>query len=77
MNPLTVFEKDFFGDIERHVASGSISYIDAIVHYAEKHDLEVEYLAQLAAKNPQMKAKLQLEAENLNFIKKKTKRVIL
>lgn len=76
MNPLTVFEKDFFGDIERHVATGDVSYIDAIIHYAETHDLEVEYLAQLASKNPNLKAKLQREAESLHFIKKKIRRVV-
>jgi hypothetical protein len=76
MNPLTVFEKDFFGDIEK-IVSGGVTYIDAIVHYAETHDLEVEYLAQLASKNPQLKSKIQREAENLNFIKKKTARIVI
>lgn len=77
MNPLTVFEKDFFGDIESLVKKSGVTYIDAIIHYAEQHDLEVEYLAGIASKNPQLKAKLQKEAESLHFIKKRTSRILI
>lgn len=60
----------FSQDIEKMNKESKIEYIDAIVEWCEKHNLEVEYAAQLIKKDPVLKAKLQVEAENLNFIKK-------
>lgn len=60
----------FSQDIEKMNKDSNIEYIDAIVEWCEKHNLEVEYAAQLIKRDPVLKAKLQVEAENLNFIKK-------
>lgn len=60
----------FSQDIEKMNKESKIEYIDAIVGWCEKHNLEVEYAAQLIKRDPVLKAKLQVEAENLNYIKK-------
>jgi isopropylmalate/homocitrate/citramalate synthase len=60
----------FSQDIEKMNKEYNIEYIDAIVEWCEKHNLEVEYAAQQIKRDPVLKAKLQVEAENLNYIKK-------
>lgn len=47
-----------------------MEYIDAVVHWCEKNKIEVEYAAALVKKDPAMKAKIQVEAENLNVLKR-------
>ena len=44
--------------------------MDAILHYAEENNLEVDFLGELIAKTPALKQKLEIEAENKNFLKK-------
>jgi hypothetical protein len=48
----------------------NLSYLDAILHYSEVSGLEIEVLAEIMSKDPLIKSKLQIEAENLNFLKK-------
>lgn len=60
----------FAQDIEKLNKDSGIEYIDAIVQWCEKHQLEVEYAANMIKKDPVLKAKVQVEAENLNFIKR-------
>jgi predicted metallopeptidase len=56
--------------IEEIVSKHNISYIDAVVLYCEKNNIEIESLAKLIKSNTMLKAKLQLEAESLNFLPK-------
>lgn len=56
--------------IEDIVSKHNISYIDAVVLYCEKNNIEIESLAKLIKTNNMLKAKLQLEAESLNFLPK-------
>ena len=48
----------------------NIEYIDAIVFWCEKNNLEVETAAYWIKKDPAMKSKVQAEAENLNILKR-------
>ena len=57
-------------EIEELCKKKNLEYIDAIVLWCEKNKLEVETAAYWIRKDPVMKAKLQLEAENLNILKR-------
>ena len=73
-----IFEKaltteKFIKDIESLVTRGNIDYLDAVVHYCEKNNIEIEAAASIIRSNIRIKAKLQDEAEELNFMPKRAK----
>ncbi len=57
-------------EIERLVADHGLDWIDALVHYAEKNDIEIETLASIVKSNAKMKAKVREEGETLHFLPK-------
>lgn len=59
---------DFSYEIEKLVRNKSLSYIDAVVYYCEKNELEVEVIAKMVT--GALKAKIKIEAEDLNFLPK-------
>lgn len=60
----------FVEEIEKLCRDKNIEYIDAIVFWCEKNNLEVETAAYWIKKDPVMKSKIQNEAENLNILKR-------
>ena len=54
--------------IEEMVLSHKLSYMDACLEYCSKNNIEPESLGRLV--NKSLKQKIQVEAENLNFLKK-------
>lgn len=60
----------FVEEIEKLCIDKNIEYIDAVVFWCEKNNLEVETAAYWIKKDPVMKSKIQLEAENLNVLKR-------
>ena len=56
--------------IENLRSSKNIDYIDAVVLWCETNKIEIEFIASLIKKDPAMKSKLQVEAENLNILKR-------
>ena len=62
--------KDIGAQIEQIARELNTDYIDAVLHYCEKNNIEVDFVGEVIAKNPTLKAKIEIEAENLNFIKK-------
>ena len=54
-------------EIEKIVAEEKINYIDAIVHYCEVNELEIESVTKLVSKP--LKEKLKWDATRLNFMK--------
>jgi uncharacterized protein YeaC (DUF1315 family) len=60
----------FVEEIEFMCREKSIEYIDAVVLWCERNNLEVETAAYWIKKDLVMKSKIQVEAENLNIIKK-------
>lgn len=60
----------FVEEIEKLCRDKNIEYIDAIVFWCQKNNLEVETAAYWIKKDPVMKSKIQLEAENLNVLKR-------
>jgi hypothetical protein len=47
-----------------------VSVIDAIVHYAEVHDIEIETLADLVKEVPSIRSRITEDAEKLNLIER-------
>ena len=55
-------------EVEKIVAEENLNYIDAICHYCEVNNLEVESVVKLVSKP--LKERLKNDAINLNFMKK-------
>jgi hypothetical protein len=63
----------FLKEIDRIVNTFNIDYMDAVIHFCEKNNIEVETAASIIRSNLKIKSKLQLEAENLNYLPKSAK----
>lgn len=61
---------DILEKIEDIVWQFDISYTDAIVYYCEQNNVEIESFARTIKNNETMRAKLQFEAEELNYLPK-------
>lgn len=66
---------DMIKEIEKIVAKSKIEYIDAVIHYCEKNNLEIETMAEIIKQNSAIKSKIQIEAENLNMVRKTSARL--
>ena len=55
-------------EIEKIVAEDELNYIDAIIHYCESNNLEVESITKLISKP--LKERLKWDATRLNFMKR-------
>ena len=60
----------FIDEIEKLSKEKNVSYIEAVILWCEKNNLELETAAYWIKKDPVIKAKIQFEAENLNILKK-------
>jgi len=60
----------FLSEIEELVREKKIPYLDAIMHYCEKNEVEIETAASLIKMSTKMKGKLRAEAKSLNLLKK-------
>ena len=58
----------FSTEVEGLVKEDAMSYSDAIIHYCDLNDIELETVPKLISKS--LKEKLKYEAQQLNFIKK-------
>jgi len=56
-------------EIQAFIDKG-VPYIDAVVEYAEKNEVEIEVIGQMIKSSPILKAKIQYEAEELNMMDK-------
>ena len=56
-------------EIAGYISDG-IPYIDAVVEYATKNELEIEVVGEIIRKSPALKANIYREAEELNMIEK-------
>lgn len=50
-----------------------VSYIDALVHYAQKNDMEIELVGDIVRRSVILKARVAEDAENLKLIEKRPK----
>ena len=65
--------KDFHKVIEDIVSTKKIDYMEAVLLYCAESGLEVEVAGQLIRSSAKMKALIQTEAENLNYLPKSAK----
>lgn len=63
----------FFQEIDKLAMSMSVDYIDAVVFYCEKNNIEIETAASIIKSNPKFKLKVQCSAEDLNFLPRRAK----
>jgi len=63
-----VTPQKFAIDIEKIVVDEELNYIDAIIHYCEINNIEVESVTKLISKP--LKERLKWDAIRLNFMKK-------
>ena len=52
---------------------GGISAIDALVAFAEDHDIEIQTIGEIVKKNVALKAIVRSDAENLRLVEKTSK----
>lgn len=65
--------QSFIREIEELVENSKIDYIDAVLHYCEQNEIEIETVASMIKSSPKMKSRIQLEAENANVLPKTQK----
>jgi hypothetical protein len=53
-----------------HMLSNGVTYIDAIVEYAKKNDLEIETVAEIVRRSSVIKEKIREEALKMKLVKK-------
>ena len=59
--------------IQEFAEKNDVPLIDAIVHFSERSGIDIDLLGELFKKNETIKAKIELEAEELHFLKKKSR----
>jgi hypothetical protein len=67
---LQLTANNFAFEIEELCRKKKLEYIDAVCFWCDKNNIEIEYVAGLIKKDPVFKSKIQVEAENANFLKK-------
>ena len=60
----------FAMEIETIVKEKQIDYLDAVMYYVEKNNVEIETIASFIKSSQILKSKIALEAEELNMIKR-------
>lgn len=58
----------FSQDVEKVAFDNEMNYIDAIIFYCEKNEIEIESVPKLISKP--LKEKLKYDAQKLNYMKK-------
>lgn len=58
-------------EVEKYT-NKDVSLIDALVYYADKHQLEIELIGEIIRRSVVFKAKVRDDAERLNLLEEKT-----
>jgi len=56
-------------EISRHISQG-VPYIDALIDFAEKNNIEIETIAQIVKKSSILREKIKTEAVDLKMVRK-------
>tara|TARA_B100001778_G_scaffold61167_2_gene47625 strand:- start:1170 stop:1409 length:240 start_codon:yes stop_codon:yes gene_type:complete len=67
----------FAMEIEKIVQEKSIEYLDAVMYYVDKNNVEIETAASLIKSSQILKGKIAAEAEDLKLLKTKSARLPL
>ena len=70
---MNITAKNFSMQIEELVCELRVPYMDAIVHYCERNDMEIETAAKLL--NNKIKQSIASEASDLNMMKEKIQKL--
>lgn len=73
VSPQTLSSNAFFESIQSLSTNLNIDYIEAVIHYCERNNIEIETAAAMIKQNSREKAKLQINAEALNYLPKSAK----
>ena len=65
--------EQFYKDVDNLVRSSGLKYIDAVVYYCEKNNIEIEAAASMIKGNFRIKSFVQSEGEELNYLPKTAK----
>mgnify|MGYP003668522094 CR=1 FL=1 len=68
-NNYSALIEHIINDIAEVISKG-VPYIDAVIDYADRHNLEVEVIGEIIKRSPVLKAKIYREAEELNMVEK-------
>lgn len=63
----------FYKEIETLVKKHNLNYIDAVLHYCEKNEIEIEAAASMIKSNMRIKSQVQSEGEELRFLPRTAK----
>jgi len=64
---------EFFEYVYKIARQPDSNYMEAVLDYAHKNDIEIEALADIIRKNPNIKSRIQDEAEDLYMMEKTAK----
>ena len=64
---------EFFEYVYKVARQPDSNYMEAVLDYAHKNDIEIEALADIIRKNPNIKSRIQDEAEELYMMEKTAK----
>jgi hypothetical protein len=59
-------------EIQEYV-NEEVSHIDALVHYAETNNLEIDLIGEIIRRSPVLKSKVRDDAERLNMVERSSK----
>lgn len=63
----------FYKEIDKLVRNHNLSYMDAVIHFCEKNDMEIETAAAMVKSNFRIKSQVREEGETLNLVQRKAK----
>lgn len=69
MSVVTMTPDRIHHEIAKHIAQG-VPYIDALVDFAEKNEIEIETVAQIVKKSSILREKVRSEAVKLRMVTK-------
>lgn len=69
MSVVTMTPEKIHHEISKHISKG-VPYIDALVHFAEKNNIEIETVAQIVKKSSILREKVKSEAIKLKMVRK-------
>ena len=59
-------------EIQKYV-NDEVSHIDALVHYAEVNNIEIDLIGEIIRRSPVLKSKVRDDAERLNMVERSSK----
>jgi len=69
----TISTSDFIAEIDRIVTTKKVTYMEAVILFCEHTGVEIETAASIIKSSVKLKAKIQDDAEQLNFLPKTRK----